>query len=682
MKASDNTGARRPPDALVRLAYFFLSLFYVELIFGISTNTLGDGFWRVALLRLCGAAILLLVTMALPRRAANAVAMAALVLFPLIAAAQLIYFRIFSTFFTLFSAGNGAQVLEFFWFVVEVLGRNILFIVLLALPALGYALFIKRAFPPPERPWRFAGKGLSAACLLYLVQLLIYLPCAKDPTSPFGLAMGQGDAKTSVSELGLFATMQVDMYSNFVKPDASQALAVAARPETPAPPSASVAVPSPVPSDIPVSSPSEAPPAWLGKYNELDIDFAALAEESAANKALTQLHNYFAGVEPTNQNEYTGIFKGYNLIYMTCEGFSHLAVDRERTPLLYKMQHEGVCFTDCYNPAWGVSTTDGEYASCMGLLPKPGVWSFYKSAANYVPFTMGIQLKSLGYRTNAYHNHTYDYYRRDLSHPNMGYDYKAKGKGLDVKNTWPESDVEMMQKTVDEYIGSEPFHAYYMTVSGHLQYTFTGNYQSGKHRDAVADLPYSDNVKAYLACQMELEYALEYIMERLEEAGIAERTLFAFAADHYPYGLTPDEISELEGHKIDQSFEMYKNAMIIYAKGMEPVTVDAPVSSIDLLPTVSNLLGLPYDSRLLSGRDVFSDSPPLVMFTNRSFITDKGVYNSKTKAFAPREGVEVGPDYVDEMSRLIEGKFAAAAKIIELDYFGKIAEYLPQTRAE
>ena len=76
----------------------------------------------------------------------------------------------------------------------------------------------------------------------------------------------------------------------------------------------------------------------------------------------------------------------------------------------------------------------------------------------------------------AYHNHTYTYYGRHISHPNLGYVYKGLGNGLDVKESWPESDLEMIEKTVPEYMNSQPFHTYYMTVSGHMQYSFTGNY--------------------------------------------------------------------------------------------------------------------------------------------------------------------------------------------------------------
>src|SRR5690606_39761753 len=48
---------------------------------------------------------------------------------------------------------------------------------------------------------------------------------------------------------------------------------------------------------------------------------------------------------------------------------------------------------------------------------------------------------------------------------------------------------------------------------------------------------------------------------------------------------------------------------------------------------------------LLMGRDVFSNADPLVIFNNRSFITDKGRYHSVTREFTPDEGVDVPDDY-------------------------------------
>ncbi len=423
--------------------------------------------------------------------------------------------------------------------------------------------------------------------------------------------------------------------------------------------------------DDPLKDNTDNPKDKPLEYNIMPIDFDKLISEEN-NEVIQNMHKYFKSIPPSEKNEYTGKYKGYNLIFITAEAFSTYAVRQDITPTLYKMVNEGYKFTNFYNPLWGVSTSDGEYVASTSLLPKSGVWSFYKSANNYMPFAMGNQLKKLNYVTNAYHNHTYNYYRRDLSHPNMGYNYKAVGQGLTVKNTWPESDLEMMEKTVHEYIGNEPFHAYYMTVSGHMLYTFSGNSMASKNREYVKDLPYSESVKAYLATQIELDRALEYLLKELEKAGVAENTLIALSPDHYPYGLEHDALEELAGHSIEKNFELYKSTFILYTKGMTPETIDKPISSLDIIPTLSNLLGLEYDSRLLMGTDVFSNSEPLVIFANKSFITSKGRYNSVTGEFTPNPGVTVDSSYRKNISSLVDSKFYFSTKILETDYYRKV----------
>ena len=69
-----------------------------------------------------------------------------------------------------------------------------------------------------------------------------------------------------------------------------------------------------------------------------------------------------------------------------------------------------------YTPLWGVSTSDGEYVTTTGLIPKSGVWSYSESSDNAMPFGFGHLFGQLGYRTLAYHDYLYDYYDRNLSH--------------------------------------------------------------------------------------------------------------------------------------------------------------------------------------------------------------------------------------------------------------------------
>ena len=110
------------------------------------------------------------------------------------------------------------------------------------------------------------------------------------------------------------------------------------------------------------------------------------------------------------------------------------------------MVHEGYNFTNFYTPIWEVSTLDGEYVACTSFYPNEGLEPIFLRSYIHAPFTMGNQLRVLGYNTRAYHNHTYDYYRRDVSHPNMGKDYKGIGNGLEMSKAWPRSDLEMMEK--------------------------------------------------------------------------------------------------------------------------------------------------------------------------------------------------------------------------------------------
>jgi phosphoglycerol transferase MdoB-like AlkP superfamily enzyme len=235
----------------------------------------------------------------------------------------------------------------------------------------------------------------------------------------------------------------------------------------------------------------------------------------------------------------------------------------------------------------------------------------------------------------------------------------------------------MVQKTVDEYIKAPPFHVYYMTVSGHLYYTFSGNSMSYKHMDKVADLPYSEGPRAYIACNIEFDLAVEELIISLDEAGMLEDTVIVISGDHYPYGLEISEIEEIYGGAIDTGFELYRSTLIIWCADMEePVRVTKPCSSLDIMPTLANLFGLNYDSRLVMGRDILSDSEGLVIFYNHSFISEMGRYDATTDVFTPNEGLEWSQEekdgYARNMLNRISSMFQYSAAILDNDYYAKV----------
>ncbi len=416
--------------------------------------------------------------------------------------------------------------------------------------------------------------------------------------------------------------------------------------------------------------------------NVLDIDFDELIE-NAPNANIANLHSYVQSVTPTNKNEYTGMFEGYNLIFVVAEGFSGYVIDRQRTPMLYEMSHKGFYFNNYYTPLWYGSTVGGEYADLTGLMPKNGSYLSMNKVGrnkNDMMFTLGKQLSSQGYTTMGFHNNDYTYYDRDISHQYLGYEWIGMGNGLTYEKDengnclWPQSDVSMIDNTFDLYSSKEPFHTYYLTVSGHVMYNFGGNAMAKRHQDLVEDLDYSETTKAYIACQYELELAMEKLVDKLYDAGIAENTLIVLTADHVPYD-NKEVVDELAGATLDNTFGWYKNTLIIWSPSMEhSVRVKKYCSSLDVLPTVSNLMGLPYDSRMMVGQDILSDSEPLVMFNDRSFITDKCFYNASTGQVTSINGDEISEEYIQNKIAQVKNKFNMAELICEYDYYKYIDE--------
>ena len=424
--------------------------------------------------------------------------------------------------------------------------------------------------------------------------------------------------------------------------------------------------------------------------NVMDFDFAALAE-AESNSRIANIHKYVNTVQPTRQNAFTGLFKGKNLIIITAEAFAKEVIDPDLTPTLYRLANKGIRFEDYYQPMWGGSTSSGEFSVLTGLVSASGTNSIKESRQQDLFLSIGKQLQKEGYSTVAYHNHLYNFYDRDKTHTFYGYDtYIGMNNGMEegVQEQWPESDHEMMEFTVQQYIDKQPFHAYYMTVSGHCRYNVLGNHMSKKHYDKVAHLDCSETLKAYYACQLELEYALESLVRQLEEAGIEDDTVIVLSTDHYPYGLEnsatwgnkQDYIAEMYGYDPKNNIERDHSALIIWSGCIEDqnLVIEDPVYSLDILPTLSNLFGVEYDSRLIVGRDVFSDAEPIVLWYDYTWRTDKGSYDSSTRKFTPDEGVEVDQAYVDRISGIVYNKIYYSREAQNTDYFNYLAEAMKQ----
>lgn len=570
----------------------------------------------------------------------------------LITLAQIVYYNFYNSMFSFLSLTTGTgQVMQFYVMIASVIARIWYIFAIILIPYILFLIFKNKLFNFKKNNLKFLISYLLIFILSFLGIVLVISKNNEGFYSLKRLIFKTHAPMLTIDKTGLFTMEMIDIERyifGFNEEIYSE--------------------------QINVNNEEEKVPEVKIEYNTTDIDFDKLINDETDDK-IKSMHVYFKNTAPSNKNEYTGMFKDKNLIFITAEAFDTIAIDEKLTPTLYKIANNSFIFKNYYQPLYPVSTSDGEYMNLNSLIPKEGVWSFKQTSKISMPYGIGNMFNKEGYVSYGFHNHNYNYYDRQKSHKNIGLKYYGCGNGLEKKMNckhWPNSDKEMIDATTSYYIDKDKFMTYYMTVSGHLNYNFSGNNMAYRNKNKVKNLKYSTAIKAYLATQIELDKSIEKLLQVLEEKGKLNDTLIVIAPDHYPYGLTTKQMNEISTIDRNDKFEKFHTTLIMYNPKIEKTVVDKVISSLDILPTIYNLYGLTFDSRLLMGRDIFSNNEHIVILSDRSWITDKGKYNSVTKEFTSTTNEEIEEDYIDRINMIVNQRYGMSSLIIDNNYYKKI----------
>ncbi len=563
---------------------------------------------------------------------------------PILYSIQLVFKNIFNAFFSLSLLSLSDQVLSFGSEAVGLIFENILFIILFFIPLIILIIFRKRI---PNFKLRDTNLVLIEIFILcFSIGLFhIYLNTSKNEyLSGYSLYYEVRENSLNIKKLGVLNSYKLDLVRTIFGFEEKVNV---------------------VPSDTDKEEDNKDKEEIKEySYNKEDLNLERIKNKSSF------VYNYINNNDGTRQNEYTGIFKGKNLIYIVAESFDEIGISKELTPTLYKLANSSFIFENFYTPNY-LSTIGGEFQALTGLHPSQELLKTWRNGTNTYPYGLANIYKDLGYKTFAYHDHSGYFQDRYKYIKSLGFDnFKACNMGLNINcKRWPESDIEMINATVDEYLNSpSPFMVYYMTVSGHFEYTFSGNSIASKNKSLVDSLPYSESIKAYIATQIELDKALEILLNKLDSANKLDDTVIVMMADHYPYALTLDEMNEVSTYKRDNTFEINHNKLIIYNSKLENINVKKVAASPDVLPTVYNLFGINYDSRLFTGSDILSTNDGLVIFQDRSWISDKAIYNSSTNTYEAKDK-DVTREYIDKINNIVSNKLSFSKEVINNNYY-------------
>ncbi len=266
-------------------------------------------------------------------------------------------------------------------------------------------------------------------------------------------------------------------------------------------------------------------------------------------------------------------------------------------PFTHKLADQGWFLRHHRSPSNSSATS--LFAQFSGVYPVPALKMFSTDKRNHVPALFSFLPRTYERFLYTPGKLTYFFPKAFLQHAGLS-ELVGFDESTVTKNPGGEGLSKDEPAVVDTFVqrlhrAKEPFAAVYYSYVAHWEYTDYG--PAWRHfRDPRLIGRYHDNL--WLLDQM-----IKRIYDGLERDGRLDRTIVVLAGDH---GESFGQHDRNWAHARGSYEENLATPAILWQPRVFPAkTVDWDTLHIDLLPTVLDALGLPYDARLLQGESLF-----------------------------------------------------------------------------
>lgn len=428
-------------------------------------------------------------------------------------------------------------------------------------------------------------------------------------------------------------------------------------------------------------------------YTQRDF-FTLFRKDPISEQAYDVLIEDYLESQPVHSlNDYSNMFNDKNFILIMAESLDTFAINETLTPNLYALKQEYAYYENYYSPLFYRSTADTEFQVQTSMFPNKNVTlSMDAYQDNTFPNTLPKLFEAKGYSTFSFHNYTDYFYPRGDFHVNtLGYHqyWGSEELGLTVNfnpdniilnHQW-QSDYELMQLAIPKFINEDKFFVNLLTVSGHFQYS--NKHEMAKPEYVEAAQNYIDSLDLevepaeeiiyYLAVHMEVDKAIGYLIEELENANKLEETVIMIFGDHYAYGINNEDIWDYENAYKDDYDELDIHnvpMMIVSDSNTLKGTQSTYMASIDIMPTVANLFGLDMNYQMVFGHDVYDLEENVIRFANGSFLSNKFSYDAMTQNYLSSDDT-ISDTYIYNLNTSFINDYIYNVRILEYDYYKK-----------
>lgn len=453
-------------------------------------------------------------------------------------------------------------------------------------------------------------------------------------------------------------------------------------------------------------------------FKSLDAKFNTLFGYDNAAKDFRDYYN--ENTIEINENEYTNIFEGKNVIVIHAESIQNAAMNQEFNgekvaPNLNRIKDEGIYFSNFYSQASSGTSSDSEFTFASSLLPVTN-GSVAVSYWNREYETLQKMLKEKGYNTLSFHANNGDFWNRNNLHKSLGYNtfYSKSSYEIDDENVigLGLSDKEFFKQTVPiikkEYEENGKFFATLIMLSNHTPFDALDKY--GEFDTSIKEIaedgtekvyPYMEDTKLgnYFKSVHYADSAIGELFTELDEAGLLDNTIVVIYGDHdaklpksdyvrlYNYDKENDSVLDKEDenyYPVDYyQYEINRAVpFIIWTKDRQfNKTVTTAMGMVDVMPTLSNMLGLKPKYAL--GNDVMDLDNNLVSFPNGNWLTNDIYYNSQKDEYKViNPDAIIDSDTITRNNEITSKKLQVSNDIILYDLIKNEKDRLDRTEGE
>lgn len=460
---------------------------------------------------------------------------------------------------------------------------------------------------------------------------------------------------------------------------------------------------------------------YLYQFNDLFISLKPqISPLFGYDENAKKFREYYENREYTHEeNEYTNIFEGKNLIVIHAESIQQFTMETsfnglEVTPTLNKLASEGMYFTNFYAQDSVGTSSDTEFTFSTSLMPSSNGTVFVNYWDRKYLTTPNL-LKEKGYYTFSMHGNNCTMWNRNVVHEAFGYDKfycynkdfeidEILGLGLSDKSFFKQAVPKI--KEISEQ--NENFYGVLIMLTNHTPFEAAStvdydvdfkyeklNEETGEME--IVSAPYMEGTTLgdYFKTVHYADEALGEFINNLDTNGLLEDTVIVIYGDHdakikkaeyrrfYNYDPYTDSVIDKENPDyvtVDStSYELNRKVpLIIWTKDEKlkkkiNIKIDKVMGMYDAHPTLANMFN--FENKYSLGHDIFSIDENIVVFPDGDWLTDKLYYHSQKEAWnLINQNEEISMDYIEKGNEYAEKIISISNSIITYDLIKKTEE--------